>query len=118
VPYGEFQIAYGQAVQAELSGITIIFSAVSDSRCPLDVVCVWEGEVIITLEVWLNGRNLGSMDIKAPPATPVRGTITDPTTNYMYMLECLAVDPYPASALNPPAPEEYVATLRHVMAMP
>ena len=118
IPYmEEFQIGYGETM-GDIDELLITFSAVSDSRCPSDVVCVWEGEVIITLDVWLQNQNMGSFEIKAPPATPGRISLDDPDTGGYQIIECMAVEPYPATALDPPAPEEYVATLFHVIAVP
>jgi hypothetical protein len=53
VPLGrEFTLATGQSVALEGGRLTIAFDRVeSDSRCPEDVVCVWEGDAAITLAV-------------------------------------------------------------------
>lgn len=119
VPYlEEFQLSYGEVVQAAVSNIIIKFSDVADSRCPLDVLCSWEGEVTITLEVWTETAYLGTVQVKAPPARETSGSVSNPVNSYLYMFECSAVDPYPATAAEPPAPEEYVATLKHIMAVP
>ena len=37
------QINYGQEASIE-NNITIKFDGVSDSRCPMDVICVWAGD--------------------------------------------------------------------------
>jgi hypothetical protein len=46
-----FTLSYGDVAQVD--GLTVGFNGVSqDSRCPIDVVCVWQGDatVLVTLE--------------------------------------------------------------------
>jgi hypothetical protein len=51
VPLGSaFELAPGQ--QALVDGLSVGFSSVGqDSRCPVDVVCVWEGDATLTLSL-------------------------------------------------------------------
>jgi len=42
------QINYGQEASIE-NNITIKFDGVSDSRCPMDVICVWAGDGGVSL---------------------------------------------------------------------
>lgn len=43
-----FELAPGQ--EAVVEGLTVTFQRVSgDSRCPIDVVCVWEGDAAVAL---------------------------------------------------------------------
>ena len=47
---GDAQIELGETATVE--GLAITFDAVvDDSRCPLDAVCVWEGQAVVTLTV-------------------------------------------------------------------
>ena len=46
----EFDIAVGQTVEVQGTPMTIRFSGVAeDSRCPVDVQCVWAGDAVIEL---------------------------------------------------------------------
>lgn len=39
-----FELKLGEKVSQD--GLEVFFSDIEDSRCPLDITCVWEGEVI------------------------------------------------------------------------
>jgi hypothetical protein len=53
VPAGrDFELALGESVMVEGSGVTLTFEDVpSDSRCPTDVVCVWAGNAQVRVVV-------------------------------------------------------------------
>lgn len=85
-------------------GLTITFGRVnSDSRCPMDVVCVWAGDA--SLSVSLSHAAGGPAE---------RELHTDPTraeTLYLsYSIKLVALAPYPRSD-GQIRPEDYVATL-------
>jgi hypothetical protein len=46
---GSFEIGFGEERRA--GSLSIRFADVNDSRCAPDVVCVWEGDGIVTLDV-------------------------------------------------------------------
>jgi len=96
-----FQLAVGERVVA--GGLSIRFTGVSaDSRCARNVVCIWEGDGAVLVEV-------------APFATDGRvdtlHTRLDPKTIDIgdRSLELVALDPYPATT-DPIPQTEYVAT--------
>lgn len=67
---GETSIALGQT--ATLDGLAVTFDeVVTDSRCPSDVECVWEGEAIVTVAVSGATYDLRVVD---PEARPENGT--------------------------------------------
>lgn len=48
----EFEIRYGESVHISQYGVTIKFAAVEDdSRCPIDAICIWEGNAIVVLKL-------------------------------------------------------------------
>ncbi len=52
----EFDISVGQEVQVQGTGMTIRFNGVSDdSRCAIDVQCVWAGNAIVRLTLTAPG---------------------------------------------------------------
>lgn len=56
------RLQLGEAAALAGSAVVIRFSSVEgDSRCPVDVVCVWEGDAHIRLEV----RHAGTVRIRA-----------------------------------------------------
>jgi hypothetical protein len=100
----QFDIAAGQSVQVRGTGISILFSAVSeDSRCPSDVQCVWAGNAVVRL-------NLSSA---TAPATEARlNTTLDPkSVGYAgQRISLVGLKPSPRSGTTIPS-ASYVATL-------
>jgi len=74
---------------------------INDSRCPSDVVCIWEGKADVKIEV----------------KSPVQGTFTLSTYNHLkdtlgnYSFELKDVSPYPVSTKTIQL-EEYDVTLK------
>jgi len=85
-----------------VGSISIDFLSVpEDSRCPLDVVCVWSGEA--RTELGLTHMSLTVIDTLStlsPSELDIHG----------YRVSLRALDPYPVLA-EPHGPEEYVAHL-------
>ena len=48
----EFELAPGESARIGATNLTVVFDSVSaDSRCPVDVVCVWEGDATVAVTV-------------------------------------------------------------------
>lgn len=105
VPAGrEFDIAVSQAVEVQGTPLTIRFSGVGeDSRCPVDVQCVWAGNAVVRLTITTSGG--ASTDAAL-------NTTLDPksTTASGYTIRLAALKPVPRSGTTIPA-TAYVATL-------
>jgi hypothetical protein len=85
-------------------GLTIAFNRVeSDSRCPMDALCVWAGDATVTVSL-----------SKAAESRVQRELHTDPRaseTSYLaYSIKLVALAPHPQSS-RPIRPQDYVATL-------
>lgn len=53
----EFELKVGEKVSVEKAGLNVSFEAVTeDSRCPVDVTCVWAGNAKVALKVSKTGR--------------------------------------------------------------
>jgi hypothetical protein len=104
-PGQEFTLAVSQ--QAEITGedLTVAFNDVTeDSRCPKDVVCVWEGRVVCNLTVKKAGAT--SELILTEP-----GLTASPTTQeYQGYIYSFGVEPYP-EATKPIAKSDYRLTM-------
>jgi len=111
-PTGPSEVPLGQSFElhpgtsAVLSdGLKVTFDGVrADSRCPMDVVCVWAGDATVALR------------LSQPPATQAeRALHTDPAgaeAQYLsYVITLVALAPYPRSDRQI-RPDDYVATLR------
>lgn len=87
-----FSLAVSQ--RAELNGedLTVTFNDVTeDSRCPKDVVCVWEGGVVCNLTVQKAGAS-SELVLTEP------GLTASPTAQeYQGYLYSFGVEPYPSS---------------------
>lgn len=103
VPAGrDFQLALGESVMIEGSGVTLTFEDVpSDSRCPKDVVCVWAGNAQVRLVV--AGAAAGAVELN---------TTLDPTSAAIdgVELRLVRLEPAPVST-SPTRKTSYRATL-------
>src|SRR5688500_5686444 len=55
-PYGEeFDLPYGKTALVGGEALVRFIGVVNDSRCPVDVDCVWEGNAEIELEIRRTG---------------------------------------------------------------
>lgn len=100
-----FRLRPGETARLAGSGLLIGFRAITqDSRCPSDVVCVWQGDASARVRLSADGRDFTSFDLHTaldPKAASFAGrTIT-----------LVAVEPYPNSA-GAIDPGRYVITLR------
>lgn len=100
----EFLIPFGQAMFVPGTVFEVRFEALlADSRCPRDVVCVWEGEGKIEL-----GLTMGD-----GPTVPAELSTHSPVSvRYAgFVITLVALDPYPVST-GPHEPADYVVHLR------
>lgn len=97
-----FELELNQNVTVSPDNITVRFSNVtSDSRCPSDVTCVWQGEVSIQVDVKKDGTDFESIILGTDDGVPIFGN---------YLIQLLKVEPYPQSTLEI-LPSDYVVTL-------
>jgi len=100
---GPFELQVGASAKLA-DGLTITVDRVtSDSRCPMDALCVWAGDAVVTVS------------LSQPSGGPVtRELHTDPKGSdalYLaYTIKLLALAPYPQSDRQI-RPGDYVATL-------
>jgi hypothetical protein len=101
-----FALKVGERAFVEQTGIHLRFLEVAnDSRCPSNalILCVWEGDGAIVVEVVHNGEY---------ELTDTLHTTLDPKVLDLGsgILELQRLEPYPKT-VTPILPEEYVATL-------
>ena len=107
---GEFTLALGQSVDFTQKGVIINFDKVlEDSRCPMNVRCVWEGNARIAVEVMEFGGDSRAIDVTG--STLELNTSSRFATRERYgdfVVELRGLEPMPiAGAQNP----GYIATL-------
>ena len=88
------EIGMGQKIQ--LDDLKLYFYDIEDSRCPLDVECVWEGQV--TAMINLDNKTLSASTYFTPGRT-----VTFPP----YEITMTDIQPHPISTEKP----DYIATL-------
>jgi len=91
----QIKIEFGQTIQFE--DLELYFYDIEDSRCPLDVTCVWEGKVTVMINIKNQTHNIGGI------FTPGY-TISNFTSYEITLVDIL---PHPISTQD----SEYVATL-------
>lgn len=102
----EFKLRPGQQVSVKGTKLRIKFTAVNeDSRCPLDVTCVWAGNAMIRL--WITSGRGGKALILN---TNKSSTLSDEAQFQGFKLRLVTLSPYPRTDQKI-APSDYTATL-------
>ena len=101
----EYAIPFGQSITLGTVFEVGFQALLGDSRCPEDVVCVWEGEGRVELGVTLGDGPTRPFELstRAPQRITEAG----------YEITLVALDPYPVSTGQQP-PQNYVVRLRIV----
>lgn len=103
----EFTLALNQTAVIETENLAVTFTGVSeDSRCPSDVVCVWEGQARVSVRVDRAGAQLGEIELilRAGNLEMARETVGG------YVVQAVRLEPYPVSTA-PIKAEQYRLTL-------
>ena len=102
----EFKLGYGRETVVEGSGLRVKFAeVVADSRCPVGVTCVWEGDAEVRLDVAGAG---GAEASQVTLHTSDRFGRESKHAGYVFKLVSLTPQPKADSKLNP---SDYVLTL-------
>ena len=103
-----FTLQVGQSAVLEEPAVVITFTAVThDSRCPVDVVCVWSGDGVVRLTL-----HAGPPDGEGPDVVTDLHTDLEPRSTAWgpsYTLRLAALEPAPR--VHPLPSEPYRATL-------
>ncbi|MEQ8523860.1 hypothetical protein [Gracilimonas sp.] len=99
-----FNLSFGEALSNTDNSITVEFKGVTDSRCPADVNCVWEGNGKVTLVVSIDNVEY-VRELNTHPDDQNSETINGITFNL------IELNPYPESAEKATSKKEYVAVL-------
>jgi hypothetical protein len=102
----EFELVINQTAVIEPSNIKVRFDAITeDSRCPSDVVCIWEGQVTMRISIARTFDNVQALDLTLRGGEEALAT----KTWNGYSIKLLRVEPYPTS--QGIEASDYVATL-------
>ena len=98
-----FQLRLGESAYFSSEDLTIEFFELNqDSRCPIGVQCIWEGEGIIKLQLSKDNQSLGELTLSTRDPVQTVGE---------YTIELVSLEPYPVEVGKLIPAEEYVATL-------
>ena len=105
IPAGQpFELGVGQTA-AMTDGLRIRFDTVrSDSRCPMDALCVRAGEAVIAITLSLPGEAAIGRELETVPAR-------SQTSYSRFTIALVQLQPYPRSDRQI-RPADYVATFR------
>ena len=102
-----FYLRYGRTAYLPAENIEIKFSKViQDSRCPSDVTCIWQGQVIIGVDIIKNGQQVSTLTLTLIPG---RDTLPIQFLD-KYSVKLIGVSPYPNSK-KPIALKDYIAKI-------
>jgi hypothetical protein len=104
VPYRQMATTDDGALSLSLVGID------EDSRCPREVMCVWQGRAVVRVQAVLDGEDHGEVALTTI-VVPNRSPGTTDATVGPYTLHLVGLTPYP-SVNQKPGKDEYVAIVR------
>ncbi len=100
----EFELAVHQTAQNSAENISVTFQGVlEDSRCPVDVTCIWAGLAKVSLQVSVSGQE---RELSLSTSPPENSAVFE---NYTFWL--ILVRPVPRSDRNTDR-SAYVVTVR------
>ncbi len=89
----EFELAVHQTAQISAENISVTFQGVlEDSRCPVDVTCIWAGLAKVSLQVSVSGQE---RELSLSTSPPENSAVFE---NYTFWL--ISVRPVPRSDQN------------------
>lgn len=118
---GDVQLHAGETATLEGGALLVrMVQVAEDSRCPMDVMCVWMGRAVVTLHVVLDGVDRGDVDVTLyhgpqNPQNP-RSPGLDATVD-RYVISLADLQPYPVASQPRPL-DQRVATIRVTTATP
>jgi len=97
-----FEIKVGNSLVLP-DGILITILSVEDSRCPADVLCVWQGEAKVSINVKRASQDLGNLTLTSTTGQEIQSLDG-------YSIKLVEVQPYPYSS-KVILQSDYVVTL-------
>lgn len=98
-----FELGFGQEASIASENIAVKFEqVVQDSRCPSDVVCIWQGQATVGVFVQVGNDEPQELALTI-------GADASPSAAFgQYSVKLLGLEPYPQSSVQTD-PEDYVA---------
>ena len=100
----EFELAVHQTAQISAEKISVTFQEVlEDSRCPIDVTCIWAGVAEVSLRVAVSGNE---SELSLSTSRPENSAVFE---NYTFWL--ISVRPVPRSDQNTDSSAYFVTVM-------
>jgi hypothetical protein len=104
-PDEELTLAPGQSGLAQGGRVRVVFQSVSaDSRCPVDVTCVWEGDAVVVITAVIEGGEASRHELHTSGRYPSEAEVGG------FRIRLAGLAPVPRSD-RPPTAADYRATL-------
>jgi len=102
----EFILQINQSAEIKSEDITVtFFNVTSDSRCPSDVTCIWQGQAGIELDVQKG-------EVESTVSLSIGGDSSPEESIFnSYLIQLVDLSPYPISTKNI-QPEDYTVTIK------
>lgn len=98
-----FELGFGQEASIESEDIAVKFEqVVQDSRCPSDVVCIWQGQATVSVSVQVGNDEPQELSLTLGADASLSAAFGQ------YSVKLLGLEPYPQSSTQID-PEDYVA---------
>ena len=92
----QFQLKINQTALVRTANVTVTFLNVTgNSRCPSDVVCVWQGQVTVKVKIMKDNQGMAIFDLTAG-AGDNNGSLSSKRSGKFY-IRLGSVEPYPKS---------------------
>jgi hypothetical protein len=91
----------------EAANLEVRFESVTDSRCPIDAVCIWEGDGVASFSL----KNLSTGEIRNLELHTNQGAGSDSVNLAGISVKMLELNPFPGTSNMPKLPEGYMVTL-------
>jgi hypothetical protein len=112
VALADVEIPLGQTVPIDNGAIDVTFTeVVEDSRCPMNVMCVWQGRAVVGLRVrHLDGSETDELLTTLVMKGREPSSLSLPADGYALFL--VSLTPYPVAGASTPPSDPTVLTVR------
>jgi len=110
-PPADIELRVGQSATLDEGALEIsLVQMVEDSRCPMNVMCVWMGRAVVSVHVTVDGVDRGDATVTLSPGPMTEQSTDLNATVDRYTLILGDLQPYPRAGQPQPL-EQRVATI-------
>jgi len=101
------KLSYGEMLNYDDVKIKFV-EVLQDSRCPKNVDCVWAGEVVILVDIFVKGKKNEQMKLTLSPTNQVQNQIGNLYSSEKLKISVFNVLPYPVFGLKTKAEDYFI----------